>query len=190
MVGGTAGGGAELGERGRRAERLAVGVTGRILAASCVVMAFSFPGQTAGLSVFVNPVLAGLHVSRSSLSAVYLVATLTGAAALTTICWALDRFGIRATATVIVVAFAAALVGFSAVGGLAAVAVVLAALRMLGQGGLTLAGSQAVTVTFDRRRGTAMGVASAAGNAGVALSPVAVSALMRRFAFSLRTPGV
>jgi MFS family permease len=141
-------------------------------------MAFSFPGQTAGLSVFINPVLAGLHISRPSLSAVYLAATLVGAAALTPIGRALDRFGVRAAATVIVVGLAAALVGFSSVGGLTTVAVAIAGLRMLGQGGLTLAGSQAVTVTFDRRRGTAMGLASAAGNAGVALSPVAVSALI------------
>ncbi|MDA8359166.1 MAG: MFS transporter [Actinomycetota bacterium] len=165
-------------EAERRPERLFGGESGRILATSCVVMAFSFPGQTAGLSVFINPVLAALHVSRSALSAVYLAATLVGAAALTPIGRALDRFGIRAAATVIAVGFAAALVGFSAVGGLATVGLAFAGLRMLGQGGLTLAGSQAVTVSFDRRRGTAMGLASAAGNAGVALSPVAVSALI------------
>lgn len=160
------------------AERLLGGRTGRVLLASCVVMAFSAPGQTAGLSVFINPVLASLHVSRSALSAVYLVATLAGAAALTPIGRALDRFGIRAVTVVIVGLFSVALVGFSTVAGLATVGLAFAGLRMLGQGGLTLAGSQAVTISFERRRGTAMGIASAVGNAGVALSPVLVNALI------------
>lgn len=159
-------------------ERLLQGSGGRILVSSCLVMALTAPGQTAGLSVFIDPVLRSLHVSRPALSAVYLAATLVGAASLTGIGRALDRYGIRRVSLVIVVLFSVALLGFSAVGGLVTVAFAFAGLRMLGQGGLSLSGSQAVAVSFDRRRGTAMGIASAVGNAGVALSPVLVNALI------------
>lgn len=159
-------------------ERLIGGRTGRILISSCVVMALTAPGQTAGLSVFINPVLQSLHVSRSALSAVYMGATLAGAVSLTGIGRALDRFGIRPVSLLIIGLFGVALLGFSSVSGLATVALAFAGLRMLGQGGLSLSGSQAVAVSFRRRRGTAMGIASAVGNAGVAFSPVLVNALI------------
>jgi MFS family permease len=159
-------------------EPLHRGRTGRILAVSCLAMALTAPGQTAGLAVFIDPLLGAVHVSRSALSATYLVATLIGAATLTPLGRALDRFGIRRATLAIVAILAAVLVGFSAVTTLAAAALAFTGLRMFGQGGLTLAGSHAVTLTFARRRGTAMGIASAALSSGVALSPVLLNLLV------------
>jgi hypothetical protein len=53
------------------------------------------PGQTVGVSVFVDPMIDTLAVSRSQLSGASLVGTLIGAATLPAVGRWLDRVGIR-----------------------------------------------------------------------------------------------
>ncbi|GAA1979085.1 hypothetical protein GCM10009799_00290 [Nocardiopsis rhodophaea] len=55
-------------------------------------MALSGPGQTAGLSVFVDHIIGDLNVSRSVVSGAYLIGTLGGAVALPWIGRAVGRF--------------------------------------------------------------------------------------------------
>ena len=53
------------------------------------------PGQTVGVSVFVDPMIADLGVSRSEISIAYFVGTLTGATALPSVGRWIDRVGVR-----------------------------------------------------------------------------------------------
>jgi MFS family permease len=52
------------------------------------------------------------------------------------------------------------------------------AVRMLGQGALTLIATTAVAVWFDRRRGAALGVVLAVGSVGISLSPLLLERLI------------
>ena len=64
--------------------------------------------------------------------------------------------------------------GISAVVGIAVLAgIVFTGIRFLGQGSLTLASTMTVSLAFDRRRGTALGIFSTATSALMALVPVA-----------------
>ncbi|TDE09545.1 hypothetical protein E1289_37740, partial [Actinomadura sp. 6K520] len=51
----------------------------RILFGATAVLALTGPGQTAGLSVFTEPLIHDLEISRTQLSGAYLAATLSGA---------------------------------------------------------------------------------------------------------------
>ncbi|OLS98642.1 hypothetical protein BJF90_40930 [Pseudonocardia sp. CNS-004] len=65
----------------------------RVTVAGALAMCLSAPGQTAAVSVFVDPVAADLGVSRTAVSTAYLIGTLAGTAALPLIGRAMDRRG-------------------------------------------------------------------------------------------------
>lgn len=91
------------------------------------------PGQTAGVSAFVDPVRAELGISRTALSTAYLIGTLTGAAAMPLVGRALDRFGVRRVMAVVGLVFAAALLLLSVVQGLLGLTAGFVGIRMAGQ---------------------------------------------------------
>lgn len=73
----------------------------RIVAYASLAVAATGPGQTAGVSLFVDPLIRDLGISRSAVSTAYLIGTLTGALALPWFGHALDRYGVRRTMAVI-----------------------------------------------------------------------------------------
>jgi MFS family permease len=139
------------------------------------------PGQTVGVSVFVDPMIDGLGLTRSQVSGAYLVGTLTGALVLPTVGRWIDRFGVRLATAVIAGLFGAVLFAMAGVTGLGTLVLGFAGIRMLGQGSLTLAATTSVTLWFSRRRGMALGVASAAGAAVMSLLPLVLAAGIDRF---------
>lgn len=150
----------------------------RIVAYASVAVAMTAPGQTPGVSPFVDPVMVELGLSRSAVSTAYLIGTLLGAAAMPTVGRLLDRFGARATMAVIGAGFGAVLIGLSMVTEVVGLTAGFVGIRLTGQGAL---GLTAVTVTaywFDRRRGTALGIVSALGAAGITLSPILIERLV------------
>jgi hypothetical protein len=74
------------------------------------------------------------------------------------------------------------------VGGLASLLVGFIGIRMLGQGALTLTATTSVTLWFDRRRGAAVGLTSAIGQALMSLAPLALAAGIPAFAPCRRPP--
>ena len=101
------------------------------------------PGQTAGVSAFIDPMIAGLGIERPAISTAYLVGTLFGAAVLPLIGRAVDRFGALRSTAVIAVFYLAAVFGMSRVTGVASLTLGFMGLRSMGQGALGLV---AVTV--------------------------------------------
>ena len=149
-----------------------------IVTAGGVLSLMSAPGQTAGLSVFTDPLIAELGVTRTQISVSYLIGTLVGAAVLPFIGRALDRFGIRRTTIIIGIAFALFLLGLSFAADVYGLTAGFAGVRMAGQGALSLAATTAVARSVTHRRGLALGIASAVGSAGISLVPVFLERLL------------
>lgn len=144
----------------------------RIVAGAAVAFAMTGPGQTIGVSAFVDPMLAGLALSRSELSAAYLIGTLSGAIALPRIGRLVDAHGTRVAMAVIGGLFGIVLAAMAGVQGVVTLAIGFVGIRMLGQGGLMLVATTAVAPWFERRRGLAIGVTTAVGAALFSLMPL------------------
>ncbi|MDZ7676056.1 MAG: MFS transporter [Acidimicrobiales bacterium] len=148
------------------------------LAGAVLLQGATAPGQTVGVSVFVDHLATGLDLSRSAVSAAYLVGTLAGAFTLPAAGRLIDRRGVRVATLLFGTGFGAALLAMGAVTGFATLAVGFAATRILGQGALTLTATTTVAVWFRERRGTANGIKTAVGSGLMALVPIGSAALI------------
>ncbi|UOE21986.1 MFS transporter [Thermobifida halotolerans] len=137
-----------------------------------VVLALSGPGQTAGISILIDHFIADLDISRSAVSTAYLVGTLSGALALPWLGRAVDRFGVRPVLALVAVAFGAFLTLLATAQELVGLTAAFVGVRAMGQGGMTLVSTTAVAVAVTRGRGTALGVTTAVGTAGISLVPL------------------
>jgi MFS family permease len=149
-----------------------------VLAAAIVVQAATAPGQTVGISVFVDHLVADLDISRSALSTAYLIGTLAGATVMVPAGRFIDRRGPRRAVAVFGVGFAVVLTGMAGVTGFVTLVAGFVGARALGQGALTLTATTSVAVGFERRRGTAIGIMSAAGSGLMSLVPLGAVALI------------
>ncbi len=144
----------------------------RIAVLATITGAMTGPGQTIGVSVFVDPIIADLDLSRSQVSAAYLVGTLVGAIALVRVGRWIDQVGSKRAMTWIGVAFGTGLVVMSGVNGLVTLVVGFTLIRWLGQGSLGLVSTVSITHWFDRRRGLVFGLSFTVVSALMALTPV------------------
>lgn len=148
----------------------------RIVVFSAIALGMTAPGQTVGVSVFIDPMMASLDVSRSQVSMAYLVGTLAGAGTMPAFGRLLDRRGVRFTMTVVVLAFAAVLTAMSGVVGLVTLTLGFVGIRMLGQGALSMVSTTSVAYWFDRQRGQAVGITSAVGQGFMTIAPLSLAA--------------
>lgn len=153
----------------------------RVVGVAAVSLAMTAPGQTVGVSVFVDSMIDSLGLSRGQVSGAYLVGTLSGALALPLVGKWIDRYGVRLMTAAIGAAFGAVLVAMSGVVGLLSLTAGFTGIRLLGQGSLSLASSTSVALWFDRRRGVALGVTTAAGMGVMSLAPLVLAAGIGRF---------
>ena len=149
-----------------------------VLSAAVLTQMMTAPGQTVGISVFVDHLVTDLDLSRSGVSAAYLVGTGAGALSLPLAGRLIDRRGLRWATTAFAAAFGAVLVAMAGVAGFATLALGFAGTRMLGQGALTLTASTTIAVSFDRHRGTAMGIKTALGGGLMSLIPLVAAGLI------------
>jgi MFS family permease len=152
----------------------------RMVAFAAVMLGMSGPGQTVGVSVFVDPMMAALELTRSQVSTAYLIGTLLASLVLPRVGRLLDELGTRRTLLIVAVGLAAALSGMGLVVGIVTLTVGFVGIRMLGQGSLSLVATNAVAPWFTRRRGLAIGVVTAVGSSLIALVP-----LLSTFAIAL-----
>lgn len=149
-----------------------------MVALSTVAMAMTAPGQTHGVSVIIDPLIADLGISRTQISTAYLAGTLLGACAMPLVGRAVDRHGPRLVMSVVGVVFGGVLLALSTVSGIVGLTAGFVGLRMAGQGALSLVATTTVAYWFDRRRGFALGVVGAVGTAGISLAPVVFERLV------------
>lgn len=153
----------------------------RILGLAIITGGLTGPGQTIGVSVFVDQFISDLGMSRSEVSTAYLIGTLIAALGLPLIGRRVDRVGVRRAMTVIGVAFGVALVGMAGVQGFVTLAIGFVAIRLLGQGSLMLVSTVAVTLWFEKRRGTVLGIFSTGTAIVMALVPVGLSLVIEGY---------
>lgn len=157
----------------------------RMLAFATVTAALTGPGQTIGVSVFIDHIIRDLGLTRSEVSTAYLIGTLLGALTMPAMGRWIDRVGVRPAIALIGTGFAAALVAMSGVANFVTLAAGFTFIRLLGQGSLSLASTVAVTHWFDRRRGFALGLFATISGALMALTPVFLNLVIN--AYSWRT---
>ncbi|MGB5757515.1 MAG: MFS transporter, partial [Acidimicrobiales bacterium] len=144
----------------------------RILVVAVVTSILTGPGQTIGVSVFIDPMVDALGISRSAVSAAYLVGTLIGASAMPRFGRFVDGRGVRLAQTVVGLAFGAALFAMAGVRNTIWLAAGFAGIRMMGQGALSMITTVTVSLWFERRRGVAMGILATVGGAGIVAVPL------------------
>lgn len=157
----------------------------RILALASVTAALTGPGQTLGVSVFVDHFIEDLGISRSQVSTAYLVGTLVAALGLPLVGRAVDRRGVRHSMTAIGFAFGLGLVAMAGVQGLATLTIGFFAIRLTGQGSLSLVSTVSVTHWFDRRRGTALGIYATASAIMMSLVPVGLNLVIEAYSWRI-----
>lgn len=155
----------------------------RILVLAIITAAMSVPGQTLGVSVFVESFISDLSLTRDAVSLAYLIGTLLGALGMPFVGRSIDRVGVRKAMMWIGVGFGAGLVFMSGVQGFVTLALGYGMIRFLGQGSLGLVSTITVTHWFDQRRGLALGIMATAVSALMALGPIALNALIEGFSW-------
>ena len=160
-----------------------------VLVVGTVGMLASFPGQTAGVSVFTDDLLASTGLDRIGLTIAYLLGTTMSGLALPVAGRWIDRVGSRVVAFGATIGLAVTLTGFSFVGpmaptvGLLTMTVGFGFLRFFGQGLLTLSSRTMIAQWFDRRRGLVSSVSSAVFAFVFSLTPALLFALIELSGF-------
>ncbi|MGH1489976.1 MAG: MFS transporter [Acidimicrobiales bacterium] len=150
----------------------------RILAITVATAILTGPGQTIGVSVFIDPMVESLGVSRSAVSTAYLVGTLAGASAMPFFGRFVDRRGVRLAQTLVGLGFTLALINMASVQNIVWLAIGFGGIRMMGQGALSMITTVTVSLWFERRRGVAMGILATVAGAGIVAVPLALNAVI------------
>ena len=155
----------------------------------------SMPGQTIGVSVFTEPLLDVLQLTRDQLSLAYMAGTIGSSFLLP---WAgslYDRWGVRPVASLAALSLGLVLTYLSQVDRvvrwfdgtpgtvLTLVCIFLGflSLRFFGQGVLTLVSRNMMMQWFDQRRGFATGFSNVFISLGFSASPVVLDHLINRY---------
>ncbi|WP_239113061.1 MFS transporter [Halomicronema sp. CCY15110] len=164
-----------------------------ILGAATVGILMSIPGQTAGVSVFTDYLLAATGLSRLALSNAYLIGTLTSGLLLPFGGVFIDRFGARLVVVAASLWLALTLVFLSVSDRLAQtlstffsldssqplafglLCLGFVSLRFSGQGMLTMVSRTTLGKWFDRRRGMASGTSGIFVAFGFSTAPLLLS---------------
>jgi MFS transporter, OFA family, oxalate/formate antiporter len=152
-------------------------------------MLASFPGQTAGVSVFTEHLSDATGITRLQLALAYLIGTTTSGVFLPIGGRWVDTYGSRVVAFGATIGLALTLVALSFVGpmgsttGLVVMSIGFGALRFCGQGLLTLSSRTMISQWFDRRRGLVSSASSAAFAFVFSLTPTLLFALVELSGF-------
>lgn len=138
----------------------------------------TIPGQTVGVSVFLDAIIADLGLGRSTVSAAYTVGTLVASLSLPFIGRHIDRVGPRKAVVAIAILFALACAFMGLVAGFITLLIGFTLLRGFGQGALSLVSVHSINIWFVRRRGMAVGLAGLGFAAATAVLPIGFDRLM------------
>lgn len=127
-------------------------------------MIMSSPGQTYVVSIFIEPFIADLGISRSLVSTLYTLGTLVGSFVLPIVGSQIDRHGARLIVAIVIVLFGLACVYMGYVQNAFMLGLGFIALRMLGQGSLGMGCTNLINQWWVRRRGMVMGISGMAGS--------------------------
>lgn len=149
-----------------------------MVAASTVALILTVPGQTLGVSTFIDHIIEGLDLDRSRVSGAYFIGTVLASFNAPLVGRLLDRRGVRVVMTVVGVLLAAAVIGMSAVQGMVSLTIGFFCIRLLGQGALSLTASTGIAVWFDERVGRATAISMSVSQATMAMVPLGLTGLI------------
>jgi len=138
----------------------------------------SAPGQTYTFAVFQDSFIEGLGVSSTTISALYLLGSLTAAGSVIFIGRGLDRFGPRIMLVIAALALGLGAIWLSRVDGAWQLYVGFAIMRSFGQGALQLIPSTLVSIWFVRRRAMALALMALGGSIAGGTFPLYADALI------------
>lgn len=129
-----------------------------IMATAMFGMIMTSPGQTYSVSIFIEYFIAELGISRTLVSTLYSFGTLGGSFALPLVGRQIDKRGTQLMIVIISVLFGVACIYMGFVQNAIMLGLGFVAIRMLGQGSLSLVCGNVVNQWWVRRRGMAMGI--------------------------------
>ncbi len=169
-----------------------------ILAAGTIGVLMSIPGQTMGVSVFTENLLADLDIDRNYLSLAYLIGTVGSGLLITRAGKLYDRFGARVMGLVAGGMLGLSLLyltrvesvsvfvnrSFSGISPSLAIFIMLSfgfwGIRFFGQGMLTMVSRNMVMIWFDKRRGFANAILGIFAAFGFSLAPKVLDMFIER----------
>lgn len=152
-----------------------------ILAVSTFGMFMTTPGQTLGVSVFLDSIITDLNLSRSQVSLMYTFGTLAGSFLLPFVGRFIDKRGPRISVAIIVALFAMACVYMGFIRNIVMLFLGFFFIRCLGQGSLSLVSNYTINQWFIRRRGFAIGIAGIGFALATAVFPPVIEQLLQSF---------
>lgn len=129
-----------------------------ILATGTLGAIMTSPGQTYSVSIFLEHFITDLSISRSLVSTLYTIGTLVGSFALPIVGRQIDRHGPRWMMVIIAALFGLACIYMGFVSNAVMLGLGFVAIRMLGQGSLSLVSQNVINQWWVRRRGTMLGI--------------------------------
>jgi MFS family permease len=142
-----------------------------IVGVSALIIFFSGPGQTYSVSTFIDSYIGEFGWSRSTVSGMYSMGTLTAGLLMGFVGNFIDRRGHRAMTTAIAILFGLACLGMSFVNSPVTLMAGFFSIRLLGQGSMSLSSSTLVPQWFIRKKGRALSYVSIGGAMASALLP-------------------
>ena len=130
-----------------------------IMAIGTFGLIMTSPGQTYSVSVFVEHFIAEIGLSRSAVSTLYTIGTLIGSLALPLVGRQFDQAGARRTTLLIIIAFGCATLYMGFVRNALMLGLGFVAIRMFGQGSLSLVSTNIINNWWVQKRGKVLGIA-------------------------------
>lgn len=152
-----------------------------MLPLATLLMVATSPGQTFGVAYFNTRFLAEFSLTKTSLSLIYMTATLLASAAIPFVGGLIDRFGLRRSVFCALLAMAAACVFASQITGVTTMLLAFLVLRLAGPCTLTLLANNTLAAWFDLRLGQASSFSHVAMAGVWALVPVVFMLLIDTF---------
>ncbi|MCC5899391.1 MAG: MFS transporter [Phormidium sp. GEM2.Bin31] len=156
-----------------------------VLLAGSLGMLMTIPGQTVGVSVFLDKIILDLDISRSLVSFLYLLGTVSGSFFLPGFGRFIDRSGPRKAVILIASLFALACVYMGLVANIVMLALGFIAIRSLGQGALALVSLNVINLWFVRRRGFALSISGIGLALGIGVFPLIIESLINQLGWRL-----
>ena len=167
--------------RSRIVERIPIYYGWVVLLAASFGLFMTTPGQTIGVSVFLDSIIGDLGISRVTVSLMYTFGTLAASLVLPFVGRFIDARGPRPAVIIITSLFALACLWMSFVQGLVTLFLGFLLIRALGQGSLALVSIHVINLWFVRRRGLAVGLSGMGLALSFALFPILLNRLLAAF---------
>jgi len=131
-----------------------------VMMAGTLGLIMTSPGQTFAVSIFIEQFISDLGISRSLVSTLYTVGTLTGSFALPFIGRQIDWRGPRRMVVIISLLFGLACIYMGYVQNAIMLGLGFILIRMLGQGSLSVVSQHVINQWWVRRRGAVLGISN------------------------------